>query len=249
MATESSNGPARTAVRSAFVDRIPGSRIDGGPHRCRRPRHRAGRLFRDGLLGRRHARSSLGPRSESFSPVIGRRSGRRSGGQWIRSATRRPVTDLYVLDTTVKSAPTVVGTSSMGGAAALRPRNGKHSTVRPDRHARLRGVHAADDGAYDAQDIEGSRNHLRLRFLPNPDTSRLISAAPGTPNGWGSRGSRSRACQPGRIRAATECRQARLGRSDRPRLRSQSDRSRVRAAIVQHRPLPLMAPEGQAEGR
>ncbi len=249
MAAESSNGPACTAVRPAIVDRIGVSGLNGGPHRCRRPRHGASRLIRDGRLDRRHAGSPLGPRSESLSTLLGRRAGSRSGERWIRSTPRCPVTDIHLHVATVESASTVVATSSLGRADRIRLRNGESGAVGPDRNARLRGVHAAGTGSNDEPHLVRSGAHHRRRFMPSQRSRRLVSAAPGSPNGRSRCGSRSWACQPGEIRAAAGCRRARLDGTDRPRPRSQSDRSRVRTALVQHRPLPLIPPVGQSEGR
>lgn len=249
MAAESSNGPACTAVRPAIVDRIGVSRLNGGPHRCRRPRHRAGRVVRDRRLGRRYAGSPLDPRPESLSALIGRRSGSRSGARWIRSTPRCPVADVHLRAATVESASTIVGTSSMGRANHVRLRHGESGAVGPDRNARLRGVHAAGTRSNDEPDRARGRAHHRPRVVPNPSSRRLVPAAPGTPNGRSGRGSRSRACHTRGVYAATRCRKTRLHGTDRPRLRSQSDRSRVRSSVVQHRPLPLIPTVGQAEGR
>ena len=239
MAAESPNRPGSAAGSASVFDRILRSSIDGRAHRRRRPRQRTGCLVRDGHVSRGDASSSLDPRSESLSAIHRRRAGSGAGGRPVRSAARCRLSDVLLRTEAVESASTIVGTSGVDRGASLRLRVGGNGAVGVEWPSRLRGIFAASAGAVDESDNARSRVDDQCRRMPGSSASRFISPAPGATDDRSDRRGRSRPKRPGRVHTSVRSCQTRFDGTDRPCVRSLSDRSRVRAARVQHRPVPL----------
>ena len=194
MAAESFNRSGCVANGAQVTDRLRGFRVDGGSYRCRRPRRRAGRLVRDGQVGRGVTGPALGPRSQSLSAIVGRRAGSGSGGRRVRSSPRCPVTDLHLHAAPVVSAPTTVGAYGMGRAASVRLRSRESGAVDPARQSRLRGIHPsntrADDSADAAQTLLNAWETVACEFGCEPIRFCNTRCA-----GWSEQSSRSPAAR------------------------------------------------------
>ena len=239
MAAESSNGAGCAADGAGVAGWLGGAGISGRAYGRRRPRRGPGRFVRGREVRSGDAGASLGQRAESLPAVVGRRAGGFLGTGRIRSSSRRDLADIRLPAASIESAPTIVGTTSMGHCAAVRCRIGALGVVAVGRDARFRGIHAADEGALDYPD--NARGEPRSEFEVGPPAvpRRFVPAAPGSSDGRSDCRSRSRSDYAGGIHSGVRGCGAGFDRTHGACMWPHPDRDRVRITAIQRADRPL----------
>lgn len=239
MAAKSSNGSGCAASGAGVADRLTAGRLDGRPHRCRRPRRRPGCLVRLGQVRRGSTGASLDQGHQSLPADCDRSASRSLRRQRVRPATRGGFANLHLRAATVEAAPTTLGTTVLDRAAAVRARTRAQSAIGAGWIARLRRLYTTHHGTFDCtKSVRGDAGN-RSEQGPNAVPSRFVSATPGPADGRSGRRGGSLPLDVGRLHSLVRGSRTRIDGTNGARLRSHTGRNRIRLAAVFNAQLSL----------
>ena len=239
MAAKSSNGSGCAASGAGVADRLTVGRLDGRPHRRRRPRRRPGCLVRLGQVRRGSTGASLDQGHQSLPADCDRSASRSLRRQRVRPATRCGFANLHLRAATVEAAPTTVGTTGMDRGAALRRGTGALRALGVDRNPRLRRLYATNEGSIDSTNLARGDAGNRSEQGPNAVPSRFVSATPGPADGRSGRRGGSLPLDVGRLHSLVRGSRTRINGTDGASLRSHAGRNRIPSAAVFNAQLSL----------